>query len=82
MASKSNFISEFRQAVAQMLVSYKQALDLAEFCDDIGWTETELAGEFTSSDVTAAEFFAAKAIIQGMESANPGVAGPLSKMKA
>jgi hypothetical protein len=82
MASKSNFIGEFRQAVAQMLASYNKALDLAEEADMLGWDATTLAGEFTSSDITVTEFVTAMSTIKDIETANAGIAGDLIKLKA
>jgi hypothetical protein len=82
MASKSNFISEFRQSVSQMLQSYNKALDLAEFADSIGWDAAALEGQFTSSDITVTEFVTAMGIIKAIETANAGIAGDLSKLQA
>jgi len=81
MASKSNFISAFRQAVTTMQDSYAKALELAQEAQALGWDATTLAGEFsTSSDITAAELEAAMAVIRGIETANAGIASVLLKM--
>lgn len=81
MASKSNFIGAFRQAVTSMQSSYAQALELANEAEALGWDATTLASEFsTSSDITVAEFVAALAVIRGIETANAGIASVLLKM--
>jgi len=82
MASKSNFISAFRQAVATMQDEYNKALQLADLADTLEWDATALAGEFSGSDITVTEFFTAKATIQGIETANAGIAGSLAKLRA
>jgi len=81
MASKSNFISAFRQACTTMQMAYTQALELAQEADALGWDEAALAAEFSSSsDISAAELVAAMAVIKGIEAANAGVASTLLKM--
>lgn len=81
MASKSNFIGAFRQAVVTMQDSYNQALQLAQLADSLGWDATTLGGEFTSSDITAEEFVAAMTVIKGIETANAGIATTLAKLR-
>lgn len=82
MASKSVFVSAFRQAVTQMQQSYGEALALAQEAQALGWGEPELSTEFSSSsDITAAELVAAMNVIRGVESANAGIAATLLKMQ-
>jgi hypothetical protein len=81
MASKSNFISAFRQAVTTMQTSYNQALELAKEATALGWGEAELSGELAvSSDISAADIVAAMTVIQGIETTNAGIAATLLKM--
>ena len=81
MASKSVFVSAFRQAVTQMQQSYGEALALAQEAQALGWDEAALAGEFsTSSDITASDLIDAMNVIRGIETANAGIASTLLKM--
>lgn len=83
MASKSNLISAFRQAVQSMQDAYEKALGEAELADALGWGEAELASEFSSSsDISAGDLIAAMNVIKGIDAANSGIAGVLSKMRA
>ena len=82
MASVSNFIGEFRQAVVSMQDAYDKAKDLAEFATALGWDETTIGNALgTSSDITGAEFVAAMTIILGIETQLAGIATPLAKMR-
>ena len=83
MASKSNFIGEFRQAVANMQMSYEAARSLAHLADDLGWDAAALAGQFsTSSDISVEDFVTAMEVIKKIETANVGISGLLAKMRA
>jgi hypothetical protein len=82
MASKSNLISAFRNAVTIMQEEYNKALILAHFAEDLSWDETALATEFSSSsDISAADFVAAMDVIKAIETSNSGIALTLLKLR-
>ena len=80
MATKSALVSNFRAAVQTMQSSYGRALELAHLADTLQWDEAAFAGEFVSSDITAADFIRAMEVVKGIEQANAGIAGILAKM--
>jgi hypothetical protein len=81
MASKSNFIGEFRQTITIAQQAFAKAKDMVAMATALGWDETALAGEFTSSDISAAEFVAAMGSITALASANAAQAPTLLKLR-
>lgn len=81
MASKSNFISDFRQTVSTAQAAFAHAKELVAMATALGWDAAALQGEFTSSDITAEEFVAGLGAITTLATANAAVAPTLLKLR-
>lgn len=82
MASKSNFIGEFRQTVSTAQQAFAKARDMVNMATALGWDAAALQGEFVSSDITAEEFVAGMTAITTLATANAAVAPTLLKLRA
>lgn len=77
---KSKFVSDFRNAVSNLLVAIDHTDNMVAIADDLGWTDQTFSG-MELGDITPAEFYAALAEWDSISTAFEASITHLTKLK-
>ena len=82
MASVEKFAGDLRSAVTDMTNSFQRAVDLCQFCQVMGWQESDFVGKNIGGDLTPAQLLEAVATLGTLAQTYAASAQILARMRA